>query len=179
MYFKSVIPSHSAAIPRPVGSLVMFVTCRSFHVTKAVPLIVVPSFVYVVYPGRLPKLGWVISWRNRMSRAWPFRKSCSMAILVGVYVSFMLSFAILIIFKDGGRRQYLVPSRRGASSTTRPFLRSSSLFSVFYFLKSFGTSLISSPFNFSLDGCRCLLGGAHPPLALFPISPGVSRAVPR
>ena len=99
--FKCVIPSHSAAIPGPVGSLV-FVTCRSFRVTKAVPLIVVPTFAYVVYPGRLPKLGWAISWRNRMLRAWLFRKSCSMAILVGVYIPFMLSVAILSIFMDGG-----------------------------------------------------------------------------
>jgi len=54
--YNRVIPSHSADIPWPVGSLVMFVTRRSFRVTKAVPLIVVPTFLYVVYPGRLPKL---------------------------------------------------------------------------------------------------------------------------
>jgi lipopolysaccharide/colanic/teichoic acid biosynthesis glycosyltransferase len=50
----------------------------------------------------LPKLGWVISWRNRMSRAWLFRKACSIAILVGVYIPFMLSVAILSIFMGGG-----------------------------------------------------------------------------
>ena len=99
--FQSVISSHSAAIPRPVGSFVIFVTFRPFRVTKAVPL-AVPTFVYVVYPGRLPKLWWVISWRNRMSRAWLFRKSCSMAILVGVCIPFVLSVAILSIFMGGG-----------------------------------------------------------------------------
>ena len=67
---KSVIPTHSAAIPRPVGSLAMFVTCRYFYVTKAVPLIIVPTFVYVLYPGGLPRLGWVTSCKNRMSRSW-------------------------------------------------------------------------------------------------------------
>ena len=100
--FKSVIPSHSAAIPQPVGSLVKFVTCRTFSVTNAVPFIVVSTFVYVVYPGSLPKSGWVISWMNRMSRAWLFRKSCSMAILVGVCIPFMLSVAIVSIFMVGG-----------------------------------------------------------------------------
>ena len=80
----------------------MFVTCRSFRVTKAVPLIVVPTFVYVVYPGRLPKLGWVISWRNRMSRTWLLRMACNMAIIFGVYIPFKLSVAILSIFMGGG-----------------------------------------------------------------------------
>ena len=51
--FSSVIPSHSAAIPRPDGILLMFVTYRPFRITKAVPVIVVPTFVYVVYSGRL------------------------------------------------------------------------------------------------------------------------------
>jgi hypothetical protein len=37
--------------------LLMFMTCRPFRDMKAVPLIVVPTFVYVVYPGRLSKGG--------------------------------------------------------------------------------------------------------------------------
>ena len=98
--FKSVSLSQSAAIPWPIGSLDFF-TFRSFRVAKAFPVIVVPIFVYVVYPGRLPKLGWVTSWSNRMSRAWLFRKSRSMAILVGVYIPFRWSVAILSVFMGG------------------------------------------------------------------------------
>ena len=69
---------------------------------KAVPLIVVPTFVYVVYPGKLSKWGWVTSCKNRMSMAWHFRKSCSMAILVVVCIPFIFSVAILSIFMVGG-----------------------------------------------------------------------------
>ena len=42
--FRNVIPIHLAVIPRPDGSLVMFVTCSTFHFTKVFPLIVVPTF---------------------------------------------------------------------------------------------------------------------------------------